>query len=146
MSVVNKVRQLESIMKAMEDQKELDVKSLADLKIMQQKRMDSVNKLLMYRKSYEDKLNLTVPSLHANMSQFMRKLNQAIASESLLIDELEREKIILINKINQQESKISAIRNKKDSLKVELAQHNDAKESFELNELSSQQKSRKIYE
>ncbi len=146
MNQSDKINQLRNILLVMEDKKQKDVVSLNNIKLHLQKRMESLQKLTIYKSEYQKKLGTNsatqVPSLLSNYEQFIRKLDTAIKNEESCIEEYEHRKIEMISLISQQDQKIEAIQIKLNDILKAVQHQMDTLENSALNELYTQQKNR----
>lgn len=144
MSDMEKLSQLNSILLVMEDNKQKDMSILNDIKLNLQRKMEALQKLIIYKSEYmkanKDKPSQTVPALYANYEQFLRKLEQAITNQQISIESSEHNKIEVIQKIAIIDQKIQAIQIKIDEMTASINNQRETVESMAINELFSQNK------
>lgn len=109
----DKAKNLNMIHKILDDARNDEIRNLNRIKFHQEKKIASVNRLIAYKQEYETKdiksFVSVVPALLTNKLEFIKKLDQAIAVETRQVEIFEHEKIAVIAKIDNLDSKLKAI-------------------------------------
>lgn len=138
---MNDMRQIQVIIKAFTKEKEKYLFELSKINLAIERKSDSIQKMLAYKKDYFNDNNLTVskaiPALIKNFHSFMKKIDIAIkqADDDLVI--LKRAKQALLDRIGEIDKKLELMNLFADRIKAEMILKEEKSEQSMMDDVVS---------
>ena len=110
----NSIDSLKRVVHTLENDKKKLMVDMKNLKAEIDRKIQSVNKIIQYKDQTErntgNQMRFQIPALYQNMGDFSKKIDRAIYSGQIDIDDLEKRKIKLIQNIQELDNKIDTLK------------------------------------